>query len=201
MWLVGDKTVALDLSVDLILCQFFNYLWPFPLRPEEACLIEYVRPFKVVDSLIPATTFQDLTNNWMIVAGIVSIKFVEKGLCNVTSGSISSNMRIFQQVGYLDAVVPSMHVELLVNHTIDQTMYSNFLAWLWILCFQERQEVGNILFGKFSWKPKYFCQSSYFVVSFNRGRNGGRLRVHLISQGQLYKNIDRLTTLVELFNI
>lgn len=167
------------------------------MRPEEARLIEYVRPFKVVDSLIPATAFQDLTNHWMIVAGIVSIKLVEKGLCNVTSGSISSHMRIFQQVGYLDAVVPSMHVELLVNHTIDQTMYSNFEHDYEFLCFQERHEVSYILFGEFSWKPKHFCQSGYFVVSFNRGR----LRVHLISQGQLYENIDRLTTLVELFNI
>ena len=160
-------------------------------------MIEYVRPFKVVDSLIPATAFQDLTNHWMIVAGIVSIKLVEKGLCNVISGSISSHMRIFQQVGYLDAVVPSMHIELLVNHTIDQTMYSNFEHDYEFLCFQERHEVSNILFGEFSWKAKHFCQSGYFVISFNRGR----LRVHLISQGQLYENIDRLTALVELFNI
>lgn len=85
MRLVGDETVAFYLAVDLVLGQLLDYLRPLPLRPEKARLIEHVRALEVVDSLVPATAFEDLSNHRVVIAGIVSIKLVEKGLCNITS--------------------------------------------------------------------------------------------------------------------
>ena len=78
---------------------------------------------------------------------------------------------------YLDAVIPVMYVELLVDRPIDQIVHPDFEHDYELLRFQKRHEVSNVLPGKFCREPKDFCKSNYFVIGFNAVRRG----VHLVS--------------------
>ena len=133
----------------------------------------------------------------MVVAGVVRIKLVEKGLSDVTGGCFASQVRILHQVGYWNAVVPVVHIELLVDHGVEQAMHPHFEHYNKLLSFEKRHEIIYVLFREFSWEPKHFRKPYYFVKSFNTVRLG----VQFVAECQLDEDVDCLAALVELVEL